>query len=95
MNHDCQVHSARIISVSTDAPEDVTRVARFEVTEIRELAWHKIFVATLQREFQNFKSGNSVTSSASVETLMLCHALASDSRLSSAKSAYCTAIAAK
>src|SRR5580698_6569769 len=40
---------------------------------------------------QNFKSGNPFTSSASVETLMLCHALASDARFSSAKPAYCTA----
>src|ERR1700734_4138051 len=42
-------------------------------------------------QFQNFKSGNPFTSSASVETLMLCHALASDSRFCSAKPAYCTA----
>ena len=40
---------------------------------------------------QNFKSGKPFTSSTSVETLMLCHALASDSRFSSARRAYCTA----
>src|SRR5258708_8703488 len=44
-----------------------------------------------QHQFQNFKSGNPFTSSTSVERLMLCHALASDSRFSSARRAYCTA----
>src|ERR1700722_18022064 len=44
-----------------------------------------------QHQFQNFKSGNPFTSPASVETLMLCHALASDSRFSPASWANCTA----
>src|ERR1700730_5566781 len=44
-----------------------------------------------QHHLQNFKLGSPFTSSASVKTLMLCHALASDSRLSSAKRGYCTA----
>src|SRR5580704_5157040 len=41
-----------------------------------------------QHQSQNLKSGSPFTSSASVETLTSCHALASDSRFCSARPAY-------